>query len=140
MGTVMTSATVLSGPERRRRWTPAEKARIVEESLATEASVAEIARRHDVHPNLLHAWRRQARTGTLVRVHKAGMVPGDGGHFSPVVVASDGGVPRAAWGDVGAGGAIIEVVLGNGRLLHVPEDAAPARVATLADVLERSGR
>ena len=32
----MTTATVLSGPERRRRWTPAEKARIVEESLAAE--------------------------------------------------------------------------------------------------------
>jgi len=32
------------------------------------------------------------------------------------------------------------VVLRNGRLLRVPEDAAPARVAALADVLEGSGR
>lgn len=136
MGTVMTTATVLSGPERRRRWTPAEKARIVEESLAAEASVAEVARRHDVHPNLLHAWRRQARTGTLVRGHDTGIVSAAG--FSPVVVASD--VPRAARSDAGAGGAVIEVVLRNGRLLRVPEDAAPARVMALADVLERSGR
>ena len=136
MGTVMTTATVLSGPERRRRWTPAEKARIVEESLAAEASVAGVARRHDVHPNLLHAWRRQARMGTLVRGHDTGMVPAAG--FSPVVVASD--VPRAARSDAGAGGAVIEVVLRNGRLLRVPEDAAPARVMALADVLERSGR
>jgi transposase len=136
MGTVMTTATVLSGPERRRRWTPAEKARIVEESLAAGASVADVARRHDVHPNLLHAWRRQARTGTLVRGHDAGMV--SAACFSPVVVASD--APRAARSDAGADGAVIEVVLRNGRLLRVPEDAAPARVATLADVLERSGR
>ncbi len=135
----MTTATVLSGPERRRRWTAAEKARIVEESLATEAaSVAEVARRHDVHPNLLHAWRRQARTGTLVCEQGAGTVPADDRRFSPVVIASD--VPRAARSDAGAGGAVIEVALRNGRLLRVPEDAAPARVAALADVLEGSGR
>ena len=132
----MTTATVLSGPERRRRWTRAEKARIVEESLAIAVGVAEVARRHDVHPNLLHAWRRQARMGTLVRGHDTGMVSAAG--FSPVVVASD--VPRATRSDAGAGGAVIEVVLRNGRLLRVPEDAAPARVTALADVLERSGR
>lgn len=61
----MTTVTVLSGPERRRRWTSAEKLRIVEESLAPGASVVEIARRHDVHRNLVTAWRRQARTGVL---------------------------------------------------------------------------
>ena len=133
----MTTATVLAGPERRRRWTRAEKARIVEESLALDASVAEVARRHDVHANLLHAWRRQARTGTLVPGHDAGMVPADGGRFTPVVVTSDGGVPRPARSDAAAGGAVIEVVLRNGRLLRVPEDAAPTRVAALADVLER---
>jgi transposase len=47
------TVTVLSGPERRRRWTTAEKLRIVEESQAPDAVVSEIARRHDVHPNLL---------------------------------------------------------------------------------------
>jgi transposase len=45
------------------RLASAEKLRIVEESLAGEASVAEIARRHDIHPNVLHLWRRQVRTG-----------------------------------------------------------------------------
>lgn len=53
--------TVLSGPERRRRWSAEEKARIVEETLQPGAVVTAIARRHDVHPNLLHHWRRQAR-------------------------------------------------------------------------------
>ncbi|HEX9274918.1 MAG TPA: transposase, partial [Casimicrobiaceae bacterium] len=46
----MTTVTIHSGPERRRRWSAAEKVRIVEESLAPEASVTEVARRHDVHP------------------------------------------------------------------------------------------
>ena len=60
------AVAILSGPERRRRWTQAEKLRLVEETLAVEANIAEVARRHDVHPNLLHTWRRQARTGLLV--------------------------------------------------------------------------
>jgi transposase len=135
----MTTATVLSGPERRRRWAPSEKARIVEESLAPEASVAEVGRRHDVHPNLLHAWRRQARNGTLVRGRDAGIVPA-GGDFVPVVIASDGGVARATRSDAGADGSVIELVLRNGRVLRLPAGVAPARVAALADMLEGSGR
>ncbi len=57
----MATVTVLSGPDRRRRWASPEKARIVEESLAPGAVVSVVARRHDVHPNLLHHWRRQAK-------------------------------------------------------------------------------
>jgi transposase len=76
----MTTVAVLSGPERRRRWTSAEKQRIVEESFAPEASVAEVARRHDVHPNLLHGWRRQARAGALA----CAVEPDGGVHFAAV--------------------------------------------------------
>ncbi len=57
----MATVTVLSGPERRRRWASSEKASIVEESLRPGAAVTAVARRHDVHPNLLHHWRRQAK-------------------------------------------------------------------------------
>ena len=73
----MSTVTVLCGPERRRRWSPAEKARIVEESLAPEAHVAEVARRHDIHPNLLHLWRRQARTGALALVRAEDVAAGE---------------------------------------------------------------
>ncbi len=61
----MSTVTVLASPERRRRWTPTEKQRIVEESLTADTTVADVARRHDIHPNLLHLWRRQARQGRL---------------------------------------------------------------------------
>ncbi|MET0527225.1 MAG: transposase, partial [Microvirga sp.] len=57
----MATFTVLSGPERRRRWSSSEKASIVEESRRPGAVVTAVARRHDVHPNLLHHWRRQAK-------------------------------------------------------------------------------
>jgi transposase len=57
----MTSVAVLTGPERRRRWSSAQKAQIVRESFEPGATVAAVARRHDVHANLLRYWRRQAQ-------------------------------------------------------------------------------
>ncbi len=75
----MATVTVLSGPERRRRWASSEKASIVEESLRPGAVVTAVALRHDVHPNLLHHWRRQARRA---------LNGGQGLKFLPVAVTS----------------------------------------------------
>src|SRR5262249_59589828 len=91
------TVTVLSGPERRRRWTSTEKLRIVEECLAPEAVVAEMARRHDIHANQLHAWRRQARLGLLTS--RPAVAAEDGCRFVPVAVARErdvAGRPRDA--------------------------------------------
>jgi transposase-like protein len=62
----MTTATVLVGRERRRRWTTAQKLRMVEESFEPGVTVAEVARRHEVHPNQLHGWRKDVRLGAVV--------------------------------------------------------------------------
>jgi transposase len=43
----------------RRYWKKDEKRRIVAESFAAGASVAEIARRHGLNANLLFTWRRR---------------------------------------------------------------------------------
>ena len=80
------TATVLSGPERRRRWTRAEKLRLIEETLAPEATVAEVARRYDVHPNLLHSWRRQAQQGVLTGGAGASPAPADATDFAAVAI------------------------------------------------------
>ena len=85
----MTTVTILSGPERRRRWTTAEKLRIVEESLAPGASVVEVARRHDVHPNLLTVWRRQARTGVFACEPESPSRRDDEVRFAAVSVTPD---------------------------------------------------
>lgn len=45
---------------KRRSWTRDEKRRIVEESLEEGASIAEVARRHDLNANQLFTWRRQS--------------------------------------------------------------------------------
>jgi transposase len=50
---------------RRRMRTLAEKRRIVEETLVRGASVAAIARKHDVNANLVFGWRRLYKQGVL---------------------------------------------------------------------------
>ena len=52
---------VITGTGRRRRFSDAEKIRIIEETLAAGAVVSEVARRHGLSPQQLFGWRRQAR-------------------------------------------------------------------------------
>ena len=53
------------GPGRRRRWSDELKGRIVAESFAPGAVASEVARRHDISPQHLFAWRKAARAGAL---------------------------------------------------------------------------
>ena len=44
----------------RKRYTPAQKAAIVLELFKEEETLAQIASRHGIHPNLLRKWKAQA--------------------------------------------------------------------------------
>jgi transposase len=51
---------------RKRRSYPAElKAKIALEALREESTIAELAARYDVHPNLVTKWKKQAREQVL---------------------------------------------------------------------------
>ena len=69
------SIEILTGRERRRRWSLADKLRMVAESEEASARVADVAARHDICPNLLHGWRRLAREGRLSLPDVPGFVP-----------------------------------------------------------------
>jgi transposase len=84
----MSQVTVLTGPERRRRWSEAERVAILAEAFAPDGVVAEVARRFDLSTSVIYRWRKlsccQPRPG-----------------FSQVVVAEatrrrDGDAPEPA--------------------------------------------
>ena len=63
------------GGRRRRSWTRDEKRRIVEESLEDGASIAEVARRHELNANLLFTWRRKLGVEPTERKDPMEIVP-----------------------------------------------------------------
>jgi transposase len=93
---------VINGALGRRRWSDEAKARIVAESLAPGVVISEVARRHDLRPQQLFAWRHQARQGRLV-------LPSEELAFVPVVrTAADASAASSA-----LPAATIEVALGD---------------------------
>jgi len=85
----------VSDTGRRRRWTMAEKVRIVEESLEPGAVAAEVARRHEISRSQIYDWRYRYRTGQFA----------DGGSpFTRIVPTGIGDEPTALPAPAAAGG------------------------------------
>jgi transposase len=80
---------VLTGPARRRRWSAAEKAQIVAETLLPAASVSDVARRWQVCSQQVFTWRREARAGHLALPAEA--VTSSATSFVPVVTETKPG-------------------------------------------------
>ncbi len=55
----MGQVTVFSGPERRRRWSEADRLQILSEAFTPGACVADVCRRHGVSSGLIYTWRRK---------------------------------------------------------------------------------
>lgn len=65
---LMSDYEIITDCGRRRRWSAAEKLRIVEETLEDGASISVVAWRNGVAPNLLYRWRRLVLDGGAVAV------------------------------------------------------------------------
>ncbi len=89
-----------------RRWPDHVKARIVAETLLPGATVNDVARKYDLLPNHLSAWRRMAKDGCLVLP-----APEATEDFAPLVVF-DVEPPSASASPEPAQGAI-EIVSGS---------------------------
>jgi transposase len=56
---------VVTSVQRRRRWAPAEKKVMVEETYAPGMSLSAVARKHGIPPSQLFYWRRRMEDGAL---------------------------------------------------------------------------
>jgi transposase len=105
----MTSYQLISGPERRRRWSEEQKRALVATAFAPGAIVSEVARRADVYPGQLYRWRQELRSA--------------GAGFAAVVVTADaecrpGIAPRTE--------EAIEIEFGGVACLRLPPSTPPA--------------
>src|SRR3954454_969526 len=120
-GTVRGRVEVL-GRERRRTWTAEQKRAIVAESLGSELTPTEIARKYAISSGLLYSWRQQVLGGQVgavtrsapsfarVELAPALQAPDGSGPMSPEVPAQ-----RSPSGPDG----VIEIVLRSGVLVCV---------------------
>src|SRR5487761_2391263 len=113
------------GKRRRRSWTRDEKRRIVEESLQDGASIAEVARRHELNANLLFTWRRKMGVEPSVQ--------NDPMPILPVTIARGLGTER---GYPGAA-CQMEIVLAEGDRIIVWADVETAALTRVLKALSR---
>ncbi len=118
-------AEVLTGAERRRRWSTEEKLRILAQSVAPNASASLTCRMHGISSGQFYTWRKQFRTGELTGFVPVSVVP------DPTVTALPAGERPSVIDRRPDGGdrATIEVELPSGIKLRLTGtvDAAALR-------------
>jgi len=115
---------VITSVQRRRRWSTAEKERLVAASLEPGVGVSAVARQAGIHPSQLYGWRRQLCPRSQPAVTR----------FAPVrIAAEDEPAPLPAAGT-------IEVEFANGSRMRITGAVDPATLSTAAGVLSSGGR
>ena len=122
---------IITGVERRRRWRPEQKLRILAELELPGVTLAEVARRHDVSRSLLWEWRNAQRRGDSMLQEPT---------FLPLRVLP---APEAPPAPPSPGNAAaepdgrIEIVLPNGTTLRVNETVGAVGLHRVLAALRR---
>lgn len=111
--------TLMTGDERRRRWSDEERARILAAVDEPGAVVAEVARRADICTSLVYKWRREARA-----------TANDAG-FAEVVVENAPRAPAPA-GATEFGAILVEM---NGARIRICANAPSSLIAATLKAL-----
>jgi transposase-like protein len=121
---------LITGRERRRRWSREDKLRIVAETREAGARINAVAARHGLSESLIYAWRRQVREGVLTAPEMPVFIPVKMFETPPPATTTrSASSPPPARPPSG----LIEIELGNGRQVRVGSDvnlAALRRVLT----------
>jgi transposase len=99
---------IMSGTERRRRWSDEANLRILAEADEPGARIGDVARRHDIHPGQIRLWRQSFSYTDRPAV------------LLPVEITQEVGVGQAS--AAATRPAIVEILVRNGRRLKVPAD------------------
>lgn len=115
---------IITGRERRRRWSTAEKLRLVAETHEAGTTIGAVAARHGVCQSLLFTWRRQVREGVLTAVETPVFMPVhmiDAAPTATLAPPRPAARPSPAVRPAEPSG-LIEIELGNGRQVRVGSD------------------
>ena len=130
----MERVEVITGRRRRRRWSWADKERIVAEASAPGVCASAIARHYDMQPQQLFQWRREVRESRAET--------GDARFAAVRLIAGAGSETDREPRQAGDGGhhryETAEIRLGNGRVLRVRETIAPAALMRLIAAVEQA--
>jgi transposase len=114
---------VIVGVERRRRWSDDQKLSILTEVGVDGATVAEIARRHELTRQHIYQWRRELK--------RKGLWPCSGETVFLALEAPVPAEPRPCDGGTG-----VEIILRNGRILRCRGGVGDADLARLIRLVE----
>ena len=120
---------VLTGRERRRRWSTDEKLRIVAATFEPGACVRQVAASNDVYPGLVFTWRRQVREGRLGPATSPVFLPVR--TTAPLPTLEPGPCGDANRGAPGR----IEIELTNGTRVRVDADVSVASLRRVITAL-----
>lgn len=116
----MAQVTLMTGPQRRRRWSDAERLEILEASFAPGAVVADVSRQFEVSTSLIYKWRREVSAAQL------------GPSFVPAMVLGAPGADAAPRSE-----AAIVVHLASGARVMIGAQASSSLVGATLKALTR---
>lgn len=126
-------AEVFTSVERRRRWSQAEKERLVATSLEPGASVSEVARLAGLHVSQLFRWRKELCKHGETSI--APFVPVEIGPSVPPREVTEAPLTTAVRRRKSQG--IIEIDLGSGHRIRVDGDVDGDALRRVLDALVR---
>ena len=117
----MVRMTVIAGGERRRRWSAADRSRILAAISQPGVIIADVARREDVCTSLVYKWRRATQQDRAV----------GGSGFSPVIVGPATDAAPTLAPALACGPASVEIDLPHARVKIAASAPVALVVATL---------
>ena len=132
--------------ERRRRWTPEQKAALIAEVEAEGGQVSVVARRHGISASLLYNWRSACKAALAVRAGarpaefvQIGVVTDALGDSSRVPTAARAMCPRGVGLALAERVGVIEIDLPDGARVRVDSGVNEKALRRVLSALRGSG-